>query len=66
MSNIKKVELQGRYSVVVENDEAKQETILGVEHWQLSFTKKQQVIDHIALLNKALEFWGYDNPSLPK
>lgn len=57
---IKKVELKGLYSVAVENDPEKQETLLGVESWQLMFTSKQDVVDHIALLNKALEFWEYD------
>jgi len=58
---INKIELQDGYSVVVENDTDKKETAMGVESWQLVFTSKQDVIDHIALLNKALEFWEYDN-----
>ena len=62
MSDIKRVELQGYYSVIVENDAAKKETQLGVESWQLIFTKKQDVLDHIALLSKALEFWAPDSP----
>ena len=57
---IKKIELEGYYSVAVENNEEKQETQMGVEGWQLMFTKKQDVVDHIALLNKALDFWEYD------
>lgn len=57
---INKIELQDGYSVVVENDSEKQKTTMGIEKWQLIFTSKQDVVDHIALLNKALEFWEYD------
>jgi len=57
---IDKVELQDGYSIVIENDADKEETTLGVENWQLIFTSKQEVVDHIALLNKALEFWEYN------
>ena len=58
--SIKRVELDGRYSVVLENDSEKQSTELGVESFALIFTSRQEVIDHIELLNKALEFWKYD------
>lgn len=57
---INKIELENSYKVTVENDADKQKTTLGVENWQLIFTSKQKVVDHIALLNKALEFWEYD------
>lgn len=57
---INKVELEDGYRVVVENDSEKQKTQLGIQDWQLMFTSKQEVVEHIALLNKALEFWEYD------
>jgi hypothetical protein len=57
---IKRIELQSGYSVIVENDSEKQETQMGVECWVLLFTSKQDVVDHIKLLNKALEFWEFD------
>ena len=57
---ISRVELKNGYSVIVENDPEKQTTKLGVEQWQLIFTSRQDVVDHIAMLNKALEFWEYD------
>ena len=60
MNTIKRVELKGDYSVVVENDSDKQSTKLGIESWSLMFTAKQDVLDHIALLSKALEFWEYE------
>jgi hypothetical protein len=57
---VEKIELKDGYSVAVVNDREKEKTRLGVEDWQLMFTSKQEVVDHIALLNKALEFWEYD------
>jgi len=57
---LKRVELQDGYSVVVENDPEKQETTMGIEGWQLMFLSKQDVLSHIALLTKALEFWQYE------
>lgn len=57
---INKVELESGYVVIAENDRDKQKTLLGVENWQLMFTTKQSVIEHIELLNKALEFWEYE------
>lgn len=57
---IKKVELHDGYSIVVENDQNKAKTMLGVEDWQLIFTSKDDVITFIALLKKGLEFWEYD------
>ncbi|WP_373078673.1 hypothetical protein [Zhongshania sp.] len=57
---VTRIELQDGYSVVVENDLEKQETKMGIEEWQLIFLSKQDVLDHIALLTKALEFWEYD------
>ena len=57
---IKRIELQDGYSVIVENDSEKQKTQLGVEGWVLLFNSKQDVVDHIKLLNKALEFWEFD------
>ena len=57
---IKEVKLQDRYSVIIENDSEKEETIMGVENWQLVFTSKQDVVNHIALLQKSLEFWEYE------
>lgn len=57
---INKVELSDEYSVVVENDQDKKKTLMGIENWQLVFTSKQGVVDHIKLLEKALEFWEFD------
>lgn len=57
---ISRVELLDGYSVVVENDSEKQETSMGIEAWSLIFSKKQDVLDHIALLNEALKYWRYD------
>ena len=57
---VTKIELQDRYSIVVENCPDKLETKLGIEGYSLIFTKKQDVLDHITLLEKALEFWEYD------
>jgi hypothetical protein len=57
---IKKVELEGYYSVVIENDSSKQTTTMGIGDWALMFTSKQSVLDHISMLTKALEFWEYD------
>lgn len=57
---IKKIVFEGWLSVIVENDPEKQKTTLGVQDWQLMFTQKQQVLDHIELLQKALEFWQFD------
>lgn len=59
---IKKVELEGGYSVCVENDIEKKKTTLGVAGWQLMFTSKDEVKDFIALLEKAMEFWEYEQP----
>jgi RNase P/RNase MRP subunit p29 len=58
---ISKIELVGKYSVVIENNEEKRVTQLGVEGWIMMFTSKQQVVDHIELLNKALEFWEFND-----
>ena len=58
---IQKVELKDFYRVVVENDSEKQESRMGVEDFTLAFTSKQEVVDHIALLNKAIEFWEYED-----
>lgn len=57
---IEKVELKDGYQVVVTNDSEKQESCMGVNDFTLVFTTRQEVVDHIALLNKALEFWEYD------
>ena len=57
---ISRVELIDGYSVIVENDPEKMESRMGIEKWTLMFTSKQSVIEHIALLNKALEFWEYE------
>jgi hypothetical protein len=57
---VKRIELQNGYSVIVENDAENQKTQMGVEQWVLLFSSKQDVIDHIALLTKALEFWEFD------
>ncbi len=57
---INKIELEDGYSVIVENNSEKQETHLGIQDWQLIFTSKQGVVDHIKLLEKALEFWEYE------
>ena len=51
----------GRCQVTVENDAEKQKSCIGVDHFNLMFTSKQEVVDHIALLNKALEFWEYED-----
>ena len=59
--HIDKVELIGGYQVVVENDGEKQKTLLGVDNWSLMFSSPKEVTDHIALLQKALEFWEFDN-----
>ena len=58
---IKKIEMEGEYSVTVTNDQVKEETILSVADWQLAFCKRENVEAHIALLQRALEFWEYDN-----
>jgi hypothetical protein len=58
---IRRIELVDGYEVIVENDEGKQRTQMGVAAWQLMFTTKQEVLDHIALLTKALEFWEYES-----
>ena len=57
---IDRVELTDGYSVIVENDHESEESQMGIEKWTLMFASKQAVIEHIALLNKALEFWDYD------
>ena len=57
---IKRVELHDGYSIIVENDQDKAKTMLGVESWQLMFTSKDDVRTFIALLAKGLEFWEYD------
>lgn len=57
---IKKVEVEGSYSIIVENNSDKEETILGIDGYSIMFTCKQDVVDHIAVLNKALEFWEYE------
>ncbi len=57
---IRRIELIDGYEVMVENDDYNKKTKMGVEYWQLSFTTKQEVVDHIALLTKALEFWEFD------
>jgi hypothetical protein len=56
---INRIELEHKYAIIVENCSDTQKTKMGVEHWQLIFTSKQEVFAHIALLNKALEFWEY-------
>ena len=57
---VEKIELKDGYSIIIENDSEEKKTQMGIEGWQLMFTTKQDVVDHIALLNKALEFWEYD------
>ena len=57
---IKRIEFEGIYNVCVENDQEEGKTQLGVNDWSLMFTSKQDVVNHIALLNGALEFWEYD------
>jgi hypothetical protein len=57
---INRVELEHKYSVVVENCPDTQKTRMGVEYWQLVFDTKQEVHNHIMILNKALEFWEYN------
>ncbi len=58
---IKRIDLLDGYLVTVENDKENKKTQLGVEHNILFFTSKQEVVAHIALLNKALEFWEYES-----
>ena len=58
---IEKVELRDGYSIVVENNSEKKETQMGIEGWQLIFTTREEVERFIALLNKGLEFWEYEN-----
>ena len=58
---INKIELSnGDYKIVVENNPDEKTSLMGVNGWELMFTKKQTVLDHIDLLTKALEFWEYD------
>ena len=59
---IDKVELWSNdsYKIVIENNVDEQRTEMGVGDWCLTFTRKQDVEDHIALLQKALEVWGYE------
>ena len=57
---IKRIEFEDIYNVRVENDQEEGKTQLGVNDWSLMFTSKQDVVNHIALLNGALEFWEYD------
>ena len=57
---IEKIELVGDYKVTVENREDAQKTIMGVAGFALKFSTKQDVENHIKLLNKALEFWEFD------
>jgi hypothetical protein len=58
---ITRIELVDGYEVIVENDADRKRTQMGVQSWVLMFTTKQEVIDHIALLTKALEFWEYES-----
>jgi hypothetical protein len=58
---ITRIELVDGYEVIVENDSDKKRTQMGVQSWVLMFTTKQEVLDHIALLTKALEFWEYES-----
>ena len=58
---ITKIEMQQEYSIVVENDPDKEKTTLGVDGWNLMFMSKQSVLGHIEGLQKALEFWEYDD-----
>jgi len=37
---IKKIKMEGEYSVTVENDPVTEETILSVADWQLAFCKR--------------------------
>lgn len=57
---INRVELEDRYKITVENNSEEEKTSMGIDNWNLMFSSKQDVVDHIALLNKALEFWEYD------
>lgn len=57
---IRRIELIDGYQVIVENDADEKKTQMGVDNWVLMFTTKQEVVDHIALLTKALEFWEFD------
>ena len=57
---IEKIELVGEYKVTVENSEDAQKTVMGIDGFALMFSTKQDVVDHIKLLNKALEFWEFD------
>ena len=64
--SITRVELQsGFYAVVVMNDPEEKKTEMQVADWALCFSSKQKVIDHIAVLNKALELWEFDDPAPP-
>ena len=58
--NVSKMELNGRYQILVCNCPDEKKSTLGIDGYALMFTSKQDVIDHIALLNKALESWGYE------
>ena len=56
---IKRVELKGPATVIVENNEEKEETIMGIENYLIMFTTLKEVYDFIDLLDKAVEFWEY-------
>jgi hypothetical protein len=58
---INKVEFQGEYPITLENDTDKEKSCIGIENFSLMFTSKKSVQNHIKALEKALEFWEYDN-----
>ena len=60
---IKRVELVSEWGirVSVENDADTECSSLSMGGWGVVLTNKQAVFDQIALLNKALEFWEFDN-----
>lgn len=55
------LERKNNISIVVENDREKKETTLIIGNYDLMFTDKQKVIDHVNDINELLAYWAYDN-----
>lgn len=45
---------------ILENNHETQKTTLGVDSYAIMFQSKQEVVDHIALLNDVMSHWVYE------
>ena len=57
----KRIEFEGTPTVIVQNiEDDKNTTLIIISEGNLALCQKQEVVDLISTLHKALEFWEYD------